>query len=274
MQSKKSKYFMVGRFTIIELLVTISIIVILAALLLPVLNKAHGKAHGITCTNNLKQIGLAQAGYSSDYDDWIVPGSIASMMSAEDKSKYGENSGHWYGLLAGYQQHCYQQRTPGYGLKYYGNDPGSTRGTFACPSEPVSFGVVEQGNFYHTHYAINVYLSGLDNTRTDSTHYWRKLSCLTQPAAAFLVADSMAISTYVLVNANSLAYRHSAGDPRVRQAGLTTAEVSKGKAHMQFMDGHVGGVTFAEFKNWKPDRTPHPDFSSRLMFVRGFNTYR
>jgi prepilin-type N-terminal cleavage/methylation domain-containing protein len=63
-------------FTLLELLVVITIIAILAALLLPVLATAKKHATAISCLNNLKELTLAAHLYAGDNADVIIPNGI------------------------------------------------------------------------------------------------------------------------------------------------------------------------------------------------------
>ena len=58
-------------FSLIELLVVIAIIVILAAMLLPALNQARGRARRADCTSSLKMLGFLFNSYTDSYHGFL-----------------------------------------------------------------------------------------------------------------------------------------------------------------------------------------------------------
>ena len=100
-------------FTLVELLVVIAIIAILAAMLLPGLNKARQMAKKTLCISNQRQMGMAFHLYAEDNND-LGP------YNHRDQSGYGTNLNVWaywemytqFGLLFPYLGHSTQGKLP------------------------------------------------------------------------------------------------------------------------------------------------------------------
>jgi prepilin-type N-terminal cleavage/methylation domain-containing protein len=82
----------VRAFTLVEVLLTVSIIALLIAILLPAIAKARQAAHSAACLSNLKQIAAAWNLYDYDYDAFPWGGDDNYSV------RFGWGGVHWYGF--------------------------------------------------------------------------------------------------------------------------------------------------------------------------------
>ena len=133
-------------FTLVELLVVITIIGILIALLLPAVQAAREAARRGQCTNNLKQLGLALQSFNDSYGRFPPGG-------ARDTTPLGKSTSSWGSSWMVYILNRVDQATIGDNWQYSGNSGYSNTSNanllvangkqvfisaYWCPSSPLS----------------------------------------------------------------------------------------------------------------------------------------
>lgn len=143
-------------FTIVELLVVISIISILAALLLPSVRSAHKLALSSSCCNNLRGVGMGLSNYADSFNGFQLPSYVGDP---------NVNSSWWIYRLPAYAG------TP----SFY--EAGSC---LACPDQS------NRTAFAMNYYTGSILANGQPGTETS---YLGRLSTLRTPSTSYYVAD-------------------------------------------------------------------------------------
>jgi len=208
-------------FTLVELLVVITIIVVLAALSTVGITKIRSSARGTTCTSNLRQIGVAMLSYASDNNSQLPP--------LEDRTGAGDSLlGIWPKIIAdgGYLPRVTNSK----GILSCG------AGAWACPDC-----TVVQTNYQGYGVAEGTVMKVKKGTTPDAKGSLR-LNEIPNPERTWLVGDvadkapDLKTGWYATWADSS---RWGARTPATRHAG---------KVNVCMVDGHVESLTIKELK--------------------------
>jgi len=248
-------------FSLVELLVVISVIALLMAVMLPVLAAANSQARSAVCGSNLRQLVLANMGYSTENDGFFV----AAASDMLDNSGYHR----WHGVRNSLNEPFEALRGP---LAEYLAD-GKVK---QCP-EGVEF-VGGQGwniNFEQgcggygynmTYLGSRLWQRGYSYGDEESYARTTGLSEVAKPGETLMFADTAFYQQNQYLIEYSFAeprFWISDGEPLTNSLPFPSIHFRhRGRANIGWVDGHTGSRQMGDFCG---DNASYTDFANMKL---------
>ena len=242
-EARDAGCFLTG-FTLVELIVVVSIIGLLVAILLPALGAARGRAKAVVCQSNLKNLGVAFACYAEDYDGFVMPTMATPVYWWGSKELDGID--HKKGFLWPYMRselkedsayECSQQRFGSYGLqgkpaaepddKKWITSTYGYNGYYLCPP--------------HSGWEVDI-----------GFRPWQKITTIKKPDEVFAFADTLidqdktgrnpVLQNTALLDPPFRYEPENIGNPWLKNEYPTTCFRHSNKTNVVFVDGHCGAM--------------------------------
>ncbi len=228
-------------FTLVELLVVISIISLLLSVLLPCLRKARQQGQSANCMSNIKQLSLAFMLYGEDYNGYAMPSGVPKTKRYWWGKKLSDGIDHKLGFVWPYLR---SELAP--------------KSVYECPAQPygsyrlqgMPLGEKSDPKWITSTYGYNGYFlcppqSGWPNL-VNLTGLWQKIISINIPSMVLVFADALIDSTGGIQNNFSLdppyLYNPSFGN-WTKNANPTTCFRHNDKTNAIFVDGHCEPMT-------------------------------
>ncbi len=213
-----------ANFTLVEMLVVVMIIGILAALLLPALQKALATARQSLCLNNQRQIGVAYDMYVSDWQGLLPPPNMQQMSQWHFDNGLEKTFPHFLGQYSGNMDFFAQKYGTAAIIKVFKTS------IYFCPDNllPAASLTMFRGGYGVNPRVPQKYLTG--TLPWDSRGYCVRKSTVPQPTKAVMLGARY--SDYLVT-------QPTAANLGTNSGGIDLIRHNSG-CNLLFVDGHAG----------------------------------